>query len=197
MIDAVVKCLLEGGVALLPTDTVYGLAASPLHPKAVSRIFELKSRPQTHNLPIMVASINDMEAMGLDLNETVQKIWSSHYVPGDITIVAGFKETPSVFWLEGREEVAVRMPNHAQLLSILEKTGPLLVTCANKHGVAQTPSVVGEILAQLNGAPDIVVDGGVVENIPSTIVNCRVTPPKIERSGRILYDDLFKLINNA
>ena len=194
--NEIVKCLLEGGVALVPTDTVYGLAASPLFPKAVSRIFELKARPQTHNLPIMVASVEQMEVMGLDLNPTVRKILASKYVPGDITIVLGFKEDPSVFWLKGRDEVAVRIPNDAKLLEILEKTGPLLVTSANKHGVPSTPTVVPEILAQLAGAPDGVMDGGIVENVPSTIVNCRAHPPIIERNGRINYDDLFNLLNN-
>ena len=192
----IVKCLLEGGVALIPTDTVYGLAASPLFPKAVSRIFELKARPQTHNLPIMVASVQQMEEMGLDLTPIVRKILASTYVPGDITIVLGFKQDPSVSWLQGREEVAVRIPNHAQLLEILQKTGPLLVTSANKHGVPSTPTIISEILSQLNGTPDGIIDGGLVENIPSTIINCRVNPPVIERNGRIVYEDLLNLLNN-
>jgi L-threonylcarbamoyladenylate synthase len=195
-IDEIAKCLLEGGVVLLPTDTVYGLAASPLFPEAVNRIYTLKSRPRKQNLPIMVSKTADMEVLGLDLNAAVQKILASSYVPGDISIVMGFKEAPSVFWLEGRDEVAVRIPNHPELLAVLDKTGPLLVTSANKHGRPNTPTQVQEILDELNGVPECVVDGGIVENIPSTIINCRVTPPVIERNGRILYEDLFNLLNN-
>jgi L-threonylcarbamoyladenylate synthase len=194
-IDAAADCLKTGGVALLPTDTVYGLAASPLFPNAVARIFELKARPTQQNLPIMVASVHDMEAMGLDINNAVKKILHSDFVPGDITIVMGFKTTPSVSWLEGREEVAVRIPNHPKMLAILEKTGPLLVTSANRHGNPTTPLTVPEILADLTGEPSITMDGGSVENVPSTIVNCRVSPPKIERTGRISYEDLFNLLN--
>jgi L-threonylcarbamoyladenylate synthase len=194
-INKIINTLLRGGVALLPTDTVYGLAASPLHPDAVARIFDLKARPTRQNLPIMVADKAEMERMGLDLNTYVEKILASDFVPGDITIVAGFKDTPSVSWLEGREEVAVRIPNHALMLAILTKTGPLMVTSANRHGNPTTPLTVEEVLADLNGAPDVVVDGGEVENVPSTIINCRETPPKIERSGRILYEDLFNLLN--
>ncbi len=202
-IDEIAECLLNGGVALLPTDTVYGLAASPLHPTAVARIFSLKARPQTHNLPIMVASANDMAALGVDMNGYVQKILASDYVPGDITMVMGFQDTPSrrnrdksLSWLEGREEVAIRIPNHPQMLAILEKTGPLLVTSANRHGNPTTPLTVEEVLADLTDAPDMAIDGGIVENVPSTIINCRSTPPVIERSGRILYKELFNLLNN-
>lgn len=195
--ESIASNLLNGGVALLPTDTVYGLAASPLFPDAVARIFELKARPTKQNLPIMVASVKDMEDMGLDINAYAQKILASDYVPGDITMVLGFKSTPSVFWLEGREEVAVRIPNHKGMLSILEKTGPLMVTSANRHGNPTTPLTVNEVLADLNGVPNTITDGGIVENVPSTIINCRVSPPVIERSGRILYNDLFNLLNNA
>jgi L-threonylcarbamoyladenylate synthase len=195
-INEVADFLKIGGVALLPTDTVYGLAASPLFPDAVARIFKLKNRPTQQNLPIMVASIKDMEAMGLDINKAVKKILNSAFVPGDITIVMGFKSTPSVSWLAGREEVAVRIPNHPLMLSILEKTGPLLVTSANRHGNPTTPLTVPEIIADLTGLPGKIMDGGSVENVPSTIVNCRVSPPKIERTGRISYEDLFNLLNN-
>jgi L-threonylcarbamoyladenylate synthase len=194
--ESIIKCLKEDGVVLLPTDTVYGLAASPLCPNAVKRIYDLKSRPQHQNLPIMVASIKDLKLLGLDLNVYVKKILTSSYVPGDITIALGFKNKPLVSWLEGREEVAIRIPNHKQLLSVLRKTGPLLVTSANKHGNPTTPLTVDEVLNDLNGSPDLAIDGGIVENVPSTIINCRVQPPVIERTGRILYDDLFKLLNN-
>jgi L-threonylcarbamoyladenylate synthase len=201
-INAVADFLKIGGVALLPTDTVYGLAASPLFPNAVARIFKLKARPTQQNLPIMVASVKDMEDMGLDINDAVKKILASSFVPGDITIVMGFKTTPSrshrdksVSWLAGREEVAVRIPNHPIMLSILEKTGPLLVTSANRHGNPTTPLTVPEIIADLTGLPGKIMDGGSVENVPSTIINCRVSPPKIERTGRISYEDLFNLLN--
>ncbi len=195
-IEEISQCLLNGGVALLPTDTVYGLAASPLHPKAVARIFSLKARPQTHNLPIMVASSSDIAALGVDMNDNVQKLLASDYVPGDITMVVGFKSTPSVSWLEGREEVAIRIPNHPKMLAILEKTGPLLVTSANRHGNPTTPLTVAEVLADLTNAPDLAIDGGIVENIPSTIVNCHSTPPVIERSGRISFKEIFNILNN-
>ena len=144
----------------------------------------------------MVASASDIAALGVDMNDNVQKLLASDYVPGDITMVVGFKSTPSVSWLEGREEVAIRIPNHPKMLAILEKTGPLLVTSANRHGNPTTPLTVAEVLADLTDAPDLAIDGGIVENIPSTIVNCHSTPPVIERSGRISFKEIFNILNN-
>ena len=86
--------------------------------------------------------------------------------------------------LEGREEVAIRIPNDERLLAVLRATGPLLVTSANASG-QDTPKNVGEILEQLNGQPDLAIDGGEIKTIPSTIVNCRLNPPKVEREGVI------------
>ena len=195
-ITEIANSLLNGEVALLPTDTVYGLAASPLHEKAVNEIYSLKQRPRTQNLPIMVASVKDLEKMGVEISLLAQKILDSELVPGDITLVLGFKDKPVLAWLQGREEVAIRIPNHQNLLEILGKTGPLLVTSANKHGNPNMSKHIAEVLADLNGLPGVVVEGKVGENVPSTIVNCRVNPPIIERQGRILNEDILNVLNS-
>lgn len=195
-IENTAQNLINGGVALLPTDTVYGLAASPLHQKAIERIFELKQRSKLVNLPIMVASIDDLEQLGIDLQPATKRLFSSKFVPGDLTMILGFKTKPLVKWLSGREECAIRIPNDKNLLEVLKKTGPLLVTSANKHGTPITPNNTKDILDELNGEPNLVVNGGIVENVPSTIVNCRVEPPVIERTGRVSYDELFKILND-
>jgi len=195
-IQDIVDCLRRGGVVLLPTDTVYGLAASPVVEGAAKRIFELKSRPGSVNLPIMVSSVRDLEVFGVDLHPAAIRLFNSPFVPGDLTIVLGFNPEPLLPWLKGRYECAIRIPNDERLLEVLRETGPLLVTSANRHGTPTTPNNIHDILADLNGTPDLVVDGGFVENIPSTIVNCRMKPPVIERTGRISYDKLFKILND-
>ena len=193
IIQQAADCLLGGGVVLLPTDTVYGLAASPLSEEAPRRIFELKARRADVNLPIMVASGSDLETLGLDVNPYVQKLLDSPFVPGALTFALGFVTAPLVPWLQGREEVAIRIPNDETLLAILRKTGPLLVTSANRHGQS-TPREVPEILAQLNGAPDWIIEDGPRLEVPSTLVNCRVLPPAIERVGMIPAEEILQLL---
>ena len=70
-VNQVVRGILEGGVALVPTDTVYGLAVSPLRSDAVTRLYELKGRPTRQHLPIMVASRNDLVPLGVEINTNV------------------------------------------------------------------------------------------------------------------------------
>ena len=96
----------------------------------------------------------------------------------------GFRSVVLPSWLEGREEAAIRIPNDACLLAVLRQTGPLLVTSANLHG-ASTPENLAEVLAQLDGVPDLAVDGGILHTIPSTLINCRLDPPVVERVGAI------------
>lgn len=178
------QLLKQGGVIVLPTDTVYGLAVHPDFPEALDRLYAMKKRPRQLNLPIMVAAIKDMEDLGVEINERAYRLLNSPYVPGALTVAVGFVDRPRVDWLAGREEVAIRIPNDEHLLAILRLTGPLLVTSANASG-QDTPTEVAAILEQLHLSPDLAIDGGIIKTIPSTLVNCRINPPVVEREGVI------------
>lgn len=186
MIDAstIATCLRGGGVAVLPTDTVYGLAAAPMSEAAVTRLFALKDRPRTRALPIMVSTRDQVAALGAVFTDAAERLLASGLMPGALTLVLGVNAAAAPAWLEGREEIAVRLPDHALMLAVLRLTGPLLVTSANAHGLA-TPESLNDVLRQLHGMPDIAVDGGVLSAVPSTLVNCRTSPPVIERAGAI------------
>ncbi len=183
-ISQIVDCLLAGGVVLLPTDTVYGLAVNPGFPQSVDRLYSLKNRPNSRKLPVMVSSAQDLPAMQIDVNDYAQRLLRSPYMPGPLSLVLGFEGRPQLPWLLGRDELAIRIPNDQRLLDVLGKTGPLFVTSANRHG-QDTPENLPAVLEQLNGEPDMIIDGGIGKTIPSTIVNCRLNPPTIERLGMI------------
>lgn len=183
-VERIVDCLSIGGVILLPTDTVYGLAVLPTFEQSVDRVYSLKRRPRHMNLPIMVSSQGELEALGFDVNDAATRLLSSPLIPGSLTLAMGFRPGSRPQWLEGREEAAVRIPDDNCLLSVLRRIGPLLVTSANSHG-AETPETLTDVLAQLHGVPDLAVDGGILLTIPSTLVNCRGNPPVVERIGAI------------
>ena len=176
------EALLGGGVALLPTDTVYGLAVHPRRPEAIDALFALKDRPRTRHLPIMVATPDELPSLGVQVPDTARRLLGT-FSPGPLTVALGIDDSaPS--WLAGRDEVGVRVPSDPDLRALLSDVGALLVTSANAHGepTAQAP---GPILAQLAGRPDAVVDGGERSGVPSTVVNCHVDPPRVEREGAI------------
>ena len=183
-VEKIVDCLSTGGVVLLPTDTVYGLAVLPTFEQSVDRVYSLKRRPRYMNLPIMVSSQGELEALGFDVNDAATRLLRSPLIPGSLTLAMGFRPGSIPRWLEGREEAAVRIPDNNCLLSVLRRIGPLLVTSANLHG-AETPESLTAVLAQLYGVPDLAVDGGILRTIPSTLVNCRCDPPVVERIGAI------------
>lgn len=192
-IQRIVDCLSTGGVVLLPTDTVYGLAVLPTFEHSVDRVYSLKRRPRLMNLPIMVSSQRELESLGFDVNDPAIRLLRSPLIPGSLTLALGFRTGSRPHWLEGREEAAVRIPDDDCLLSVLRKTGPTLVTSANLHG-EETPESVTEVLARLRGVPDLSVDGGVLRTISSTLVNCRLDPPVIERVGAVPRSEVIEYL---
>jgi L-threonylcarbamoyladenylate synthase len=174
---------------LLPTDTVYGLAAMPTSDDAVSRIYALKGRPGSRNLPIMVHTGEEIARLGGDVNAAAMRLLRSGYVPGPLTLAVGLVAGATPDWLSGRDEAAFRVPDDDWLRAVLADAGPLLVTSANPHA-EQPKESVPEILASLAGTPDLAVDGGVRTGLASTLVNCNVAPPAVERAGAIPASDI-------
>jgi len=179
-----IDCLRSGGVALLPTDTVYGLAVRPTSPDGVDRIYAMKGRTRGKNLPVMVANPAALEDLGVALSPAAHRLLASRLIPGRVTMALGFRDEGVPSWLAGREEVAVRIPDHPTMSFILETVGPLLVTSANLASQA-TGESVDDIVPSLHEAPDATVDEGRLEVVPSTLVNCRLDPPVIERVGAV------------
>ncbi len=177
-------CLLAGGVALLPTDTVYGLAALPACPAAVERLFAIKGRPKQRALPVMVTGRAQITALGALLPPAAERLLASPFMPGPLTLALALAADACPPWLAGRAEVAVRLPAEALMLEVLAATGPLFVTSANRHA-RPTPPRLAEILAELAFPPDLAVDGGSRHSVPSTLVNCARQPPAVEREGAL------------
>ena len=186
-------CLLAGGVVLLPTDTVYGLAVHPEHDESVTRLFAMKGRPRSVNLPVMISSVDDILTLGGGVNRPAELLLQSKYVPGPLTLAIGVSEAKLAPWLRGRDEFAVRMPDDERLLAIIRMTGPLLVTSANMHA-EQVRESVPDILSTLVSEPDLVIDDGNRDTVPSTLVNCHAVPPVVERVGAVPAEEIEAIL---
>lgn len=187
------ECLLAGGVVLLPTDTVYGLAVHPERDESITRLFAMKGRPRSVNLPVMISSRDDIRALGGVVSAAADLLLESKYVPGPLTLAIGASPPHLAPWLRGREEFAVRIPDDERLLAILQTTGPLLVTSANLHAQEVRESVP-DILSTLVSEPDLVIDDGNRDTVPSTLVNCRLVPPVVERVGAVLKEEIEAIL---
>jgi L-threonylcarbamoyladenylate synthase len=178
VVSDVVSSLQVGGVVLLPTDTVLGLAVLPDCQASVQKLYALKARLRSKALPIMVANLKQVEDLGVIVTPNVEKLLNSPLVPGGLTIVARLNSQTSPKWLQDRSEIAFRIPNSELLLNVLEKT----------------PTTTPGVLSQLNGAPDLVVSGKALTNAPSTLVNCSTTVVTVDRVGAIPIAELSKWV---
>lgn len=133
MFDSAVDAINAGAVVGVPTDTVYGLAINPLDEDAVRRLFEIKGRPVGRAVGLLVPSLeaaSEIGTLGESALELARRFW-----PGGLTLVVRPRVVLSD-WVGDRqtETVGLRMPDHAIALGLLERTGPLAVTSANRSG---------------------------------------------------------------
>jgi L-threonylcarbamoyladenylate synthase len=190
------KALRAGEVVLVPTDTVYGLAAMPDRADAVHRIYAAKDRPADLPLPVLAASLEQVRQLGVEFSESAT-VLSARWWPGPLTMAFGLPagSTPPQ-WLTGREEVAVRIPAHDFLLALMEDTGVLMVTSANRHGEPTSPSAA-EAGAQVATHVDLVIDAGMLTVVPSTLVNVRGPAAVVEREGAISAQDIAAALGHS
>lgn len=192
-VDDSVSILLNDGVILTPTDTVYGLICKPTSEIAIHKIFAMKNRPVNRHLPIICSDQNQVQTMlPVIWTQAAQKL-ADNYWPGAMTIACGVNTNNDLAWLDGRVEVGIRVPNHTYIQKLAEKMGPLLMTSANKHG-EDTPHTIDGALGSLAIAPELAVDGGLLSGEPSTLVNVNLPKPEVERIGSISKTEIERLL---
>jgi L-threonylcarbamoyladenylate synthase len=186
---AATTAIRAGELVVLPTDTVYGLAADAFDPAAVRRLLDAKGRGRDMPPPVLVGSVGTLDALGSSVSAWT-RVLVEHYWPGPLTIVV--REQSSLQWDLGetRGTVAVRMPHDPVALELLGRTGPLAVSSANTTGrpaatdADQAAEMLGESVA-------VVLDGGpTVDDRPSTIVDCTGARPRVLRVGAVPVEEL-------
>lgn len=148
----------RGELVVIPTDTVYGLAADAFAPAAVQRLLEAKGRDRTAPPPVLVPGIPTLDALAESVPDEVRALVAEFW-PGGLTII--LRARPTLDWDLGetRGTVAVRMPSDAIALELLAETGPLAVSSANLTG---EPAAVtaAEAEAMLGDRVAVYLDGG-------------------------------------
>lgn len=164
------QAIARGELVVLPTDTVYGVAADAFSPQAVQRLLDAKGRGRQSPPPVLVAGVTTLEALVESVPGAVRSLVDAFW-PGGLTIV--LPAQPSLSWDLGetRGTVAVRMPAHRLALELLEETGPLATSSANLTGRAAAV-VADDARAMLGDSVAVYLDDGPRETgIPSTIVD--------------------------
>jgi len=192
-IAAAVEAVKSGELVVLPTDTVYGIAADAFSPAAVANLLVAKGRGREMPPPVLVSAATTLDALATDIpsyaRALVDELW-----PGPLTLVC--HQQPSLQWDLGdtRGTVAVRMPDNDVALEVLARTGPLAVSSANTSGLpaARTADIAESMLGP---SVAVILDGGPTPGPePSTIVDATGPQGRVLRLGVVPLERLNEIV---
>ncbi|MEV7609347.1 L-threonylcarbamoyladenylate synthase [Microbacterium sp. NPDC089320] len=171
------QAIARGELIVMPTDTVYGVAADAFSPAAVQRLLDAKGRGRNQPPPVLVGTKETLHALAESVPEPVQRLVDAFW-PGGLTIV--LPAQPSLVWDLGDTEgtVAVRMPEGRVALELLAETGPLAVSSANLTGRASAISAFDAERMLGDSVSVYLADGVSRDGIASTIVDATSLVPR-------------------
>jgi len=194
VIEKAARILQEGGLVAFPTETVYGLGADGLNPRAVARIFAAKGRPQDNPLILHVAEHHDLdelvEAVPAEARLLIARFW-----PGPLTLVLPKKSHIPPEVTAGLATVAVRMPDHPAALALIKMAGvPVAAPSANRSGYL-SPTRAEHVLEDLGGRIEAVLDAGPTGvGLESTVLDLSGEIPVILRPGGVTAEQLSAVL---
>ena len=193
-INTAAKILKNGGIVAIPTETVYGLAASAYDDNAIKKVFAAKGRPQDNPLIVHIFDMEMLNEIALDIPEKAlecaRKFW-----PGPFTMVLKKKNSIAASVSAGLSSVAVRMPSNKIARDIIKESGlPLAAPSANSSG-KPSPTEPQHVLSDLDGKIDAVVMGKICEvGVESTVVTFLGEHPSLLRPGAVTLEQLREVL---
>ncbi|OGI94965.1 threonylcarbamoyl-AMP synthase [Candidatus Nomurabacteria bacterium RIFCSPLOWO2_01_FULL_40_18] len=162
------KVLKNNGVAVMPTDTIYGIVGLAQSEFVVNRIYELRKRAPSKPCIILVGDESELEKFSIILSEK-QKTAIKKYWPGPVSIVLDCPDEELEYLHRGTKTLAFRVPASAGLQALLKETGPLIAPSANLE--ARPPSeTIAEAKKYFGDKVDLYVDGGTIKGSPSKVI---------------------------
>ena len=191
--SSIKKTLVNGGVVVLPTDTVYGIFSLPTEKAAVERIYTLKMRPKSMPLPLLLSGTEQLPKVSSFQNQAMRSLVGAFW-PGPLTVVLP-NASPSMSLIASKEStIAVRCPDNGLVRRIANDLGPLAATSANIHG-EDTPETAAGIADMLPNV-DLIADGGPLKDgLASTLVDLTRPVPQILREGPITGKMIFDTLD--
>lgn len=192
-IPTALEILRQDGLVAFPTDTVYGLAASFTSPLAIERLFTAKGREFNKAIAILIGEMDQIPLVSETFPERAALL-AHKFWPGALTLVVSrLPGLPAN--LSPDATIGLRMPDHAFARRLLQAAGPLATTSANISGMAN-PLSAADVLQQLDGRIDLLLDGGSLSGgIPSTVVGCTTPDLTIFRQGAIPSTQIMETLS--
>ena len=200
-IERAATILINGGLVVFPTETVYGLGADASNKAAVERIYQVKARPKDHPLIVHIGSMENLDRWAKNIPEFALQL-ASEFWPGPMTLILPRTNHAKNFITGGQDNVGVRIPAHGiarKVLESFEKKGGFGVVApsANRFGAVSPTSfkAVETGLGEFLSKEDLILDGGQsLIGIESTIIDCTKVSPQILRPGSITSEEIETLL---
>ena len=178
----------NGGVVVIPTDTIYGIVANALQPKAVEKVFYLRKRDIHKPVIILIADFSDLEQYSITPDDTLRKFLSAVW-PGAVSVILPTETTGFSYLHRGTHTLAFRLPNKDSFRTFLRQSGPLIAPSAN---ISEEPAATTIDAAKryFGDAVDLYLDGGTLTGEPSTLVRYTPDGVTILRQGRTTVNPL-------
>jgi len=187
----------KGGLVAFPTETVYGLGADALNPKAVLALFEAKKRPLDNPPIVHVGNPKDVYSLVKEVPPKAERLMETFW-PGPLTLIFQRSEIVPDVTVAGLDTIAIRMPRHNVALALIRESGcPIAAPSANLAG-KPSPTSAKHVLDDLNGRIDAILDAGPTHiGVESTVLDMTVDPPQVLRPGGTPYEVLKKVLGNV
>jgi len=201
VIQRAAEVIINGGILIFPTDTVYGLGCSAFHEAGLERIFAMKERPTGKPLPALVSGPDQLpDLIGLNLicgqvsplaQEIIREFW-----PGALTLIFPASDRIPNLITGGTKTIGVRMPKCQLLLDLIGLTKlPLVATSVNISGMPALQEM-NHLTTEWAPKVDLILDGGISQGgIASTVLDLTTHPPKLLREGAISVQRLQRYLN--
>lgn len=193
------EILKKGGLAAIPTETVYGLAADALNGAAVAKIFAAKGRPMDNPLIVHVAEFEDIERFALvrEIPEAAKKL-AKVFWPGPLTIIMKKGGVIPDEVSAGLDTVAIRLPSHPSARAIIKAADtPLAAPSANLSG-SPSPTTAQHVMNDMDGKIDAVFDGGACGvGVESTVITLAENTPRLLRPGKVTLEELREVLGEV
>lgn len=195
-LEAATAALRDGRLVVLPTDTVYGVAADAFNTTGTRRIFGAKRRSRRFPLPVLVRSPKQLLGLCPAVPESAERLMAAYW-PGPLTIVVRAEESLQWDLGDNRGAVAVRMPLDDLALELIRELGPVAATSANLSGQPAATTAADAHL-QLGDLVEVYLDDGERgETRPSTIVDVSRGEAEVLREGPLASQDVLAVANGA
>lgn len=196
-IKQVGEILRNGGLAAIPTETVYGLAGNALDGRCAQKIFAAKGRPSDNPLIVHISRFEQWKELVAEIPETAKALADAFW-PGPLTIILKKSDLVPDEVSGGLDTVAVRMPQNKIALAVIESAGvPLAAPSANLSG-KPSPTCASHVIEDMKGRIEAIVDSGECNvGVESTVLSLAVNPPRLLRPGKITAEMLTEILGEV